>query len=183
LKQTNPSMIKLQCLAIIVAISVLASCSNSSPDNTQVDSTKNKTGKNVLDNGSNISGKSNSSFKNKKDQTDILVNIDKYLVSKPVYTIVEPNGGIINASVTARNSLNDVTFEKAIIEVNILMADGTEYRTDYYTLLNIEPGLSKTVSIPNTTKGTIVESHIVKVMSTQLTNGEFILVGMHYVPK
>lgn len=116
------------------------------------------------------------------EPSDILANIDSYLVSKPEYPPPAASGGIVNGMVVITNTLPDVTFQKAIAEVSILLPDGKEYRTDYYTVINIEPGGSKTVKIPNTTRGVTVLSHIVKVKSLELTNGEMVLVGNKYVP-
>lgn len=114
--------------------------------------------------------------------TDILANIDKHLVSKPVYPAPGLKGGIVNGTVTVTNTLTNASFQKALIEVSILLADGKEYRTDYYLVINLEPGMTKTVKIPNTTQGSSVVSHIVKVKSPELTNSEYILTGNHYVP-
>jgi hypothetical protein len=115
--------------------------------------------------------------------TDILANIDQYLISKVNYPAPGPDGGIVNGYVTVMNSLPDISFQRAMVEVSILLADGTEYRTDYYTVINLEPGMTKSVKIPNTTRGNSVVSHMVKVKSTELTNGEWIMVGTHYVPQ
>jgi hypothetical protein len=118
----------------------------------------------------------------KNKSNEILANIDKYLVSKPDYPTPQASGGIINGKVTVENTLPDITFQKAIVEVSILLEDGKEYRTDYYILQNIEPGDIKTVQIPKTTRGTKVTSHIVKLKSDQLTNGEMVVVGSKLVP-
>ncbi|MEO6611197.1 MAG: hypothetical protein ABIT05_03660 [Chitinophagaceae bacterium] len=118
-----------------------------------------------------------------RTETDILANIDQWLVSKVNYPVPGPNGGIVNGVVTVRNNLTDISFQKALVEVSILLADGKEYRTDYYTVINLEPGMTKTVKIPTTTRGNSVVSNIVKVKSTELTNGEWLLVGSHYVPR
>lgn len=119
----------------------------------------------------------------KPDDNEILANIDKYLVSNALFTAPPPGGGISNGTVTVKNTLSNITFQKAILEVSILMADGAEFRTDYYVLQNIEPGDIETVKLPNAARGTNVVSHIVKVKSNELTNGEMILVGNHYVAK
>ncbi len=116
----------------------------------------------------------------KPDINEILKNIDKYLVSNAVFPAPPAGGGISNGTVTVKNTLNDITFQKAILEVSILMSDGAEFRTDYYVLQNIEPGDVETVKLPNAARGTSVVSHIVKLKSDELTNGEMILVGSHY---
>lgn len=113
---------------------------------------------------------------------DILTNIDSYLVSKATFTSAGTSGGILNGVVTIENTLTDAGFQKAIIEVSILLTDGKEYRTDYYTIQNLEPGVKKTVRIPNTTRGASVICHVVKLKSAELTKGEMILVGSRYVP-
>jgi len=113
---------------------------------------------------------------------DILTNIDNYLVSKATFTSAGAAGGITNGNVSIENTLPDVTFQKAIVEVSILLADGKELRTDYYTIQNVEPGGKKTVKIPNTTRGNSIVCHIVKLKSMELTKGEMILVGSRYVP-
>lgn len=112
----------------------------------------------------------------------ILTNIDSHVISKVSFTSAGAAGGISNAVLTVENTLPDATIQKALVEVSIKLADGTEYRTDYYTVQNLEPGGKKTVKIPNTTRGNAVVSHIVKLKSAELTKGEMILVGSHYVP-
>jgi len=117
------------------------------------------------------------------EPNEILSNIDNYLVSKATFTnAAGADGGLTNGAVTVENKLPDATIQKAFLEVIILLADGKEFRTDYYTLQNIEPGGSKTVRIPNTTRGTSVVCHVVKLKSAELTKGEMILVGSRYVP-
>ncbi len=115
------------------------------------------------------------------ENNEILAHIDKYLVSKADFPAPPASGGIRNATVSLQNTLSDITFQKAILEVSILLPDGLEFRTDYYILQNIDPGDVKTVKIPNATRGNSISSHVVKLKSTQLTNGELILVGSNYV--
>ncbi|MEO7924671.1 MAG: hypothetical protein ABIR30_13400 [Chitinophagaceae bacterium] len=117
------------------------------------------------------------------DGSAILANIDKYLLTKAVYPAPGSNGGIVNGIISIENTLVNTTFQKVMIEISILLADGKEYRTDYYTVINLDPGMKKTVKIPNTTLGNSVVSHVVKVKSNELTNGELILVGTHYTPQ
>jgi hypothetical protein len=114
---------------------------------------------------------------------EILANIDQHLVSKASFNPPPASGGISNATVTVQNTLTDITIQKAILEVSILMADGAEFRTDYYVLQNIEPGDVETVKIPNAARGNSIVSHVVKLKSDQLTNGEMILVGARFVGK
>lgn len=117
----------------------------------------------------------------KTQKNEILANIDKYLVSKASFPTPPAGGGIINAGVTVENTLPNITFNKAILEVSILMADGAEFRTDYYIMMNIEPGDIKTLKVPNAARGNSIVCHIVKLKSDELTNGEMLLVGSHYV--
>ena len=109
---------------------------------------------------------------------DIISRIDDHLVSTASFT-PGATGGMTNASVTVKNKLSNITIQRALLEVSIRNADGSEVRTDYYTVVNLEPGGSKLVPIPNQTKGSKMVLHIVKVKSDQLTNGEFVLAGSH----
>ena len=174
------------CILITLAI-VMASCKDAATKADQSDSSSAKSEKKesnkkdrIQDNSPANSVTTDSIVLNKTG--DILANIDKYLVSKPIYPATV-TGGIVNGTVTVENTLPDVTFQKAIVEVSILLPDGKEYRTDYYTVQNIEPQTIKTVKIPTTTRGVSVLSHIVKVKSAELTNGEWVLVGSQYVPR
>lgn len=110
--------------------------------------------------------------------TEILTNIDQYLVSTHQFDPVA-NGkeGIYNGSLTLENKLSGISIQKAYVEASIRLADGTEFRTDYYILQNIEPGESKMVRIPTSLRGTSIVSHVVKVKSEQLTGGELKLTG------
>ncbi len=113
---------------------------------------------------------------------EILTNIDKHLVSKVTFTSAGAAGGTTNGMLTVENTLPDATFQKALVEVNLLLADGSIFRTDYYTVQNLEPSGKKSVKLPNTTRGNSLVAHIVKAKSMELTKGEMILVGSHYVP-
>ncbi len=114
---------------------------------------------------------------------DILANIDQYLVSTANIPTPPASGGIYNASVTIKNTLTDVTIQKAIIEVSILTAEGAEFRTDYHVLQNIEPGEVETIKIPNAARGNSIVCHVVKIKSQELTNGETVLVGHRITAK
>ncbi|MGQ0737785.1 MAG: hypothetical protein ACT4OJ_01880 [Bacteroidota bacterium] len=118
----------------------------------------------------------------KPGSNEILSKIDIYLVSTPVYTAPASGSGIVNATMTIKNKLADITFQKAIVEVTVLAADGKELRNDYYPIQNIEPGDVETIKLPNIPKAASLVSHIVKVKSNQLTNGEMVLVGTHFEP-
>lgn len=114
---------------------------------------------------------------------DILANIDQHLVAKTSFDPIEPGKeGIINGTVTLENRLDAISFQKVYVEVSIRLADGVEYRTDYYILQNIGPGESKLVRIPKTTRGNTIVCHVVKVKSEQLTNGELKLTGSRVTP-
>lgn len=115
---------------------------------------------------------------------EILTNIDRHIISSAVFEKPAANTeGIHNCLINIKNNLPDASFQKATVEVSILLQDGKEYRTDYYTIVNLEPGGTKTIKIPNTSRGTSVVAHIIKVKSTELTHGEYVLTGNHYVPK
>ncbi|HEV7782499.1 MAG TPA: hypothetical protein VGO58_14595 [Chitinophagaceae bacterium] len=110
------------------------------------------------------------------EPSEILASIDKHLVSTAQFKAV-PGGGITDCLVTVTNTLPDVSFQKALVEVTIKKADGALVKTDYYTVVNIDPGMSKTIKVPNNNQGSSVTTAVVKVKSTELTNGEFVLAG------
>jgi hypothetical protein len=145
---------------------------------TRTDNSKRPTEENIP--GKNLSTPTNGG---RPTNNEILANIDQYLVSKSTFSPPPAAGGITNAGVTIQNMLPDITFQKAIIEVSILTADSAEFRTDYYVLQNIEPGEIETVKVPNASRGNSIVVHVVKLKSTELTNGEMVLVGNHFVPK
>jgi hypothetical protein len=112
---------------------------------------------------------------------DILAKIDEYLVTIPQYTL-QPAGGYTNGVIKVTNNLNDASFQKVILEVTILKADGSLLRTDFYTVINIEAaGGSKVVKIPDNKQGAKLVTHIIKVKSNELTNGESVMTGTHFV--
>ncbi len=119
----------------------------------------------------------------KPSKDDILANIDLYLVSTATIPTQTSEGGIQNATVSVKNTLTDVTIQKAIVEVSILTTEGAEFRTDYYVLQNVEPGETEMIKIPKASRGNSIVSHIVKLKSQELTNGEMILVGHRVTPK
>jgi hypothetical protein len=108
------------------------------------------------------------------DKHAILANIDQHLISKP---------DISNATLTVENTLKDATIIKAYAEVSVLDANDKTLRTSYLILENIQPGDSKAVKIPDVSGGAKITSHIVRLKSDQLTDGETILVGSRYIPK
>lgn len=127
-----------------------------------------------------VNGKNSTASGNivvKKMPNEILANIDQHLLSKVSFSEQSVGGGINNGIVTIRNTLPDVTFQKVIVEVSILTETNEEYRTDYYTFQNVEPGDSKSAKMPKTSRGIKAVSHVVKLKSNELTNGEMILVG------
>jgi len=110
---------------------------------------------------------------------DILANIDQYLQITPQYT-VSPSGGFTGCMLKVTNTLNDASFQKAIIELSILKADGSLLRNDYYTVINIEAaGGFKMVRVPDNKQGAKLVTHVIKVKSNELTNGETVLAGTH----
>ncbi len=111
---------------------------------------------------------------------DLFPKIDNYLVSAAKHA-ASHSGGITNCIITVTNALPDITFQKAVLEVIVQKQDGTDLQRNYYTVLNLEPGISKVVKIPNNAQGSKVLTQIVKVKSTELTNGEWVLTGSHFV--
>ena len=118
----------------------------------------------------------------KPESNEILAKIDQYLVSTPVFIAPKAGSGIVNAIVTVKNKLANVTFQKAIVEVTLIAADGQILQNDYYPIQNIQPGDLETIKLPNSQKAASLVSRIVKVKSNQLTNGEMVLVGTHFEP-
>ncbi len=105
------------------------------------------------------------------DHNEIIAKIDQYLVS---------TGNLAGATVTIKNTLSGITFQKAIVEVTFLGADSKLIRSDYFTIQNIEPGDMETIQLTNTSKAASLVTHIVKVKSNALTNGQMVLSGTHY---
>jgi hypothetical protein len=114
-----------------------------------------------------------------KKDPGVLAKIDQYLVSVPKFTTT-PTGGITQASITLTNKLSTASFQKAILEVTILKADNSVVSSNYYNVVNIEPGDSKQVNIPDSPQGSKIVVHVVKVRSNELTNGESVVTGVHY---
>lgn len=110
------------------------------------------------------------------DPEDIIANIDSYVVTNAKFTAVS-GGGFTDCIVTVTNTLDDATFQKALVEVKIKKQDGAAIKTDYYTVVNIEPGMTKNIKIPNNNQGVSVHSSVIKIKSAELTNGEFVLAG------
>ncbi|MEO5946102.1 MAG: hypothetical protein ABIP79_04760 [Chitinophagaceae bacterium] len=115
------------------------------------------------------------------DIKKILSNIDRYLISKAKLTPRITGDGFSEATVTVKNILQHITIQNAFMEVNILTADDKQYRTDFYTLENIEPGSVKIIQIPESSRGVKIRSHIIKLTSDSLTNGETMMVGQNYI--
>jgi hypothetical protein len=113
----------------------------------------------------------------KAASNEILAKIDQHLVSKPNYPAT---GGIVNATVTITNTLPNITFQKAIVQVTIMGSDGKELKSDFYTIQNLEPNDVETIKIPNETRGASMQVRIVKVKSNELTNGEMVMTGSYH---
>lgn len=170
-------MKKLVCyIIIIVSISLASSCKSSNKEKAASADTLTNVGTNPAPTnvGTNPAPDTNSEKESKPESRapgpgeghdDILANIDNYLVSK-----------IENGVLTVENKLTDATIVKAVAEVR-----GPGIGPDYYNLINIDPGGTKTTRVKSNTQGQIC--HIVKLNSTELTGGETILVGAHYSPK
>ena len=81
----------------------------------------------------------------------ILSKIDQYLVSSPKFN-TGANGGVSQVSITVRNTLSNATIQNAVMEVAILNADNTVVSTSFHNIVNLEPGESKQVTIPDSPK-------------------------------
>ncbi len=111
----------------------------------------------------------------------ILANIDKHLVSIIKFNELKPGTeGIRNGLLTVQNKLSNAVIQKAIVEIKILLADNKEYRTEYITMVNIEPGTEKIARLPDADRGVKVTAHVVKIKSPELTNGETLATGIYF---
>ena len=110
---------------------------------------------------------------------EILAKIDAYIVSTPVFTAT-PGGGFTNASITVTNTLKDITFQKVYVQVLITDHNGKLLNANFYIVINLEPGMSKSVNIPNSSVGTKVTANIAKAKSDAINNGEWVLTGTSY---
>lgn len=117
-------------------------------------------------------GKADVKVKVTNEKNEILANIDRHLV-----TVIQGN------SLTVENTLADASFQRMIVEVSEVSEAGVAQKTDFYTVINLEPGEKKSVKLNTVSAGAKLETHIVKAKSTQLTNGEMILVGSRYSPQ
>ena len=106
-----------------------------------------------------------------EEKHKILRNIDKHLVSTQS----------ASDRISVENTLADVSFQRVIVEVDELDAAGKITRTNFYQLINLEPGSTKVVKITAPNASAKVNLQIVKAKSDQLTGGEMILVGERYV--
>ncbi len=168
-------MKKLFSFLIIAGIVILASCGGAE---NKVDT---KDTLNSVDTAQRVSDEKvpvttaprNGTVDNKisNEKNDILVNIDRHLISS-----------ILGDNVTVENTLSDVKFQRAIVEVSEVNDAGDVQKTNFYTVINIEPGGKKSVKLTSVTPGAKLVTHIVKAKSEQLTNGEMILVGSRYSP-
>ncbi|RTL57464.1 MAG: hypothetical protein EKK37_15610 [Sphingobacteriales bacterium] len=104
---------------------------------------------------------------------EILNNINNYLFVKPEYP--DPGfGGITNCKIHVQNRTPDVNFQKAIIQVQIILDNGNIYSNEFYPVENLEPGDLRTIDIPNTTRGTSVKAMVIKIKSSELTNDQLV---------
>ena len=108
-----------------------------------------------------------------EEKHKILRNIDKHLVSTQS----------ASDRISVENTLADVAFQRVIVEVDELDASGKITRTNFYQLINLEPGSTKVVKITPPDPSAKVNLQIVKAKSDQLTGGEMILVGDRYSEK
>lgn len=112
---------------------------------------------------------------------DILAKIDDHLVSSSDCEMAIASS-IPNCTIKVTNSLPDVTFEKAMLEITQFNAEGTMTGRLYKTLINLDPGRTVTVPGGPLTAVKKIKMRIVKVKSTQLTKGEWVLTGSEYKP-
>lgn len=161
-------MNKFSSYIIIAFVILLASCNSSNKEKAASADTINIVGNNAPD--TTAAKESTPTARTPADSEstgndEILRNIDNYLVSK-----------IENGILTLENKLPDAIITKAVAQVT-----GPGVGPDYYNLINIDPGGSKTVRVKSNVAGQVC--HIVKLSSNELTGGETILVGDHYTPK
>ena len=114
-----------------------------------------------------------------KKDPGVLAKIDNYLVSVPKF-VAGPNGGISQATITVRNTMSNASFQRVTLEVTQLASNGSVIDIAYHNLVNLEPGDSKQVSLPDNPKVSKIISHVVKVTSKELTNGESVATGAGY---
>ena len=108
------------------------------------------------------------------NKNEILSNIDRHLVAA-----VNDAGN----ELTVENKVSTASFQRVLVEVSELKADGQPQKSNLYTLINIEPGDRKMTRITPVTPGAKLSIHVVKAKSSELTNGEMILVGSRYTPQ
>jgi len=180
-------MKRLNLLLIFSIIVVLLSCggaeTKADPSPDTIRSNKERTGPDKIPESqpaAAASANSDSSLVIPGSNEIILAGIDQYLLSTPSFE--KNSGGISNATITVKNTLSGITFQKAIIEVDILAADGKLLKNNFYPIQNIEPGDVETIKIPAVARAFSIKSHVVKVKSNQLTNGEMVIVGTLYEP-
>jgi len=117
------------------------------------------------------------------DAGKILANIEKYLVSSVRFDPPPPGSeGIRNGLVTVRNTLKKSAFERVMVGVTTFLPGGEEYRTDFHTIINIEPGSEKKVKLPDTNRGVNVSARVIKVKSAALTGGDWVITGDPFTP-
>lgn len=111
---------------------------------------------------------------NESTRLDVLNRITDYLPIKESFP--DPGtGGINNGTVIVQNLLENVTFQKVVIEVNIILANGNIYKSNYFTLKNLQPGDVETLNIPNSgNRGIDVNTTLIRIQSNELTKGEII---------
>jgi|SRR5688572_30530218 len=168
-----------RCIPIIIVLGLLVSCNNNKDSKTDIaDSvTTPKIDTTVAAPANPAPAKKEAEPRSPapgNGKNEILANIDQYLISKP---------SISEAALVVENTLKDATIIKAYAEVNIIDAAGKNLRTDFLILENIAPNDSKSVRIPDVTNAARITSHIIRLKSDELTDGETIMVGSRYVPK
>lgn len=111
---------------------------------------------------------------NERKKTEIIENIDQYLITKPNAEIDVVLGGVSNGSVSLQNTLDGVTFQKVVVEVTIIKDNGDAYRTELITFKNVETGDVQSSSFPDSNRGTSLKSRVIRIQSAELTDGKII---------
>lgn len=94
-------------------------------------------------------------------------NIHKFVTQKVTYDYDSFFGGIDNVQVTVSNS-SDFKMDEVTVQLSYIKKNGELYDTKYITISNVPAHGQKTVSGPESKRGTSVGSRITKVYSDEL---------------
>ena len=108
-----------------------------------------------------------------RKKADIIKNIDQYLTTTPTAEI-SGIGGVSNGSVSIQNRLEGITFQKVVVEVKIIKDNLDVYRTEVITFKNVERGDVQSSPFPDSQRGTSIKSRVIRIQSTELTDGKII---------